>query len=212
MWQNGLLKGMPTECHGWYSGLQGREGWKRAKAEGGVSLIPGDGKAYNTYGYAYNVLAKRAAKEAYQNIERGGYALCHSLGSKVVAEILRLEPNFFSRVVILQGAIHNYDMLPVMFSNRETNFLNVAVETDDVLAKTGAWFGPKFWKQPVIGNGLKVYPGNVEQVILDDEETQKLYWKTRGIKLCGDNPESYGDHSVSFRYKENWPPIREFLT
>lgn len=211
IWENGLLRGLPTQRHGWYSGLQGLAGWKRAKTEGGVSLIPGDGKAYNTYGYAYKVLAKRAAIEAIKNAEPGGSALAHSLGTKVVAEILKLKPNFFKNVLCLQGAVHNYDMLPVMYENREVKFLNVAVKTDDVLSKLGRTFGPKFGLHPVIGNGLPHYPGNVEQVCLDDPDQQKYYKEHFGFDLRGNNPDSYGDHSESFEWKGNWDKLRGFL-
>ena len=200
IWNNGVLKGYETQKFHWYSGRQFRDLLKAWRAG-----YP------DTYKWAYCELAHRAAERLIKEAPIGSVAFAHSLGTKVVREALELSPGHFSKVICLNGAVHNYEMLETMDKNRRTAFLNLAVKSDSILSLAGAWFGPKFGKHPTIGNGLAELPSHARQVILDDPEQQKRYRDRFGWDIRGDNPRAIGDHSYSFNWSGNWPLIQAEL-
>lgn len=211
IWEQGILKGMPTKRFFWYSARQGLKGWWQAFKNGEIGL-PFSGKPWNTYNYAQTVLVPRAIRDLEKVFKKGDAIYAHSLGTAVALGFIARNPGMASKVVFMNGAAHVDVSLPIMMKNPDTLFLNIAVKTDNVLSVMGAWFGARFGKQRVIGNGLKIYPDNVSQTILDDKLTQKLYRDARGWDLRGNNPDNIGDHSYSFKWAGNWPRIREFFT
>ena len=200
-WETGILKGIQTERFAWYSGLKF---WDLPKAwRAGY---------WDTYKWAYDDLALQAARQMIRVIEPGSYVLAHSLGSRAVLEAIRLRPDLFDRVAFIQGSVTVDDAMQVIYGNPDIKFLNIALRTDQVLSIFGRWFAPDPGPDRVIGNGIKVRPSHLEQVILDDTHDQARMLARYGVRPVGDNPDSVGDHEVGFRYAENWPVVRDFLT
>lgn len=195
------------EPFNWYSGVSGFGVWRAWLAGQPTS-----------YAWAYSKLAENAARRLVAEIMDQGPGvdvICHSLGSRVVLLAMQARPNLFRRVIFLNAAETAQVALPILAANERTQFLNIAVQTDDVLDKLGAWFEPMIGKHACLGNGAlagrkKDMPGNLCQVILDDTYDQ-LAFADMGWDIRGDNPETYGDHHYSYLHDENWLLYRYFL-
>lgn len=192
---------MPFE---WYSGRAVKDVFKAWRA------------GYLTsYSWAYQKLAiDAAAVMAANRGYLGQDVICHSLGSRVVLQALKCRPNMFRRVIFLNGAETVDEALPVIKANRQTQFLNVHVSTDDTLDKMGAWFEPKLGKHPCMGNkGLGFNPSlkHLIQIQLDDPQAQAHFSDRYGWQLEGDNPGNISDHLYSYLHAGNWPLYRYFL-
>lgn len=163
-----------------------------------------------TYGLAYGKLSKEAGERLVFTAPRHQLVFGHSLGTKVIIDALRNGPGMFKRVIFCNGAVLAKDALPVIRDNPEIQFLNIACREDDTLAKLGANFSGS--RGRCIGNGLELeeLPDNMEQVILDDPDAQE-YFDSRDLKIRGDDPDNYGDHSFSFEWKGNWSLFTEFM-
>jgi len=186
----------------WYSGRMFRDTFKAWS------------RRYRTsYGWAYSELAPAAGERlARIGFLRGADVICHSLGSLAVLHALSVRPNFFRRVLFLNGAATVDDAVPIIRKNQDVNFMNVWVETDDILSTLGAWFEPRIGKHDCIGQvGLQGHGlHHVIDVQLDDYATQSQFLE-KGYDLHGDNPEKVSDHLFSYLHGGNWKLYRDFL-
>ncbi len=163
-----------------------------------------------TYGYAFNKLTKIAAKNFLETVclDNKPDLIAHSLGTRVAGLIMNANPNSFRHVIFLNGAEGVDTMIPIIRKNYETKFLNVSVDTDDVLAKMGRWRA----EGGCIGQkGLDPYLNNLENVFFDSPDDQRRMKLKHGWNIRGDNPDSVGDHAYSFKHEGNHDLLRYFL-
>lgn len=199
VWEE-MLEGWECIRHPWFSAVQGRgsDVWKAFKAwvRNPYGLLP------NTYTWAYSRLAPEAAKKILPFDGAKYDIIAHSLGTRVALLAVAENPHWFRRVMLLNGAETSSEAIRLMAMAPEVEFINVAVEDDDILRKMGAVMSPKVGYDPCIGNGMDVVPENCLQVVLDDPDDPI---HTRFHDLEGDNPDSWGDHFWSFMCQKNWP-------
>lgn len=173
---------------------------------------------WNRYRHAWD-LADAAAERLTKRLEwyaaRGleVNVVCHSLGSRVLFLALeKLERNPIHRVIVFNGADHVEHVRGVMSARPAaggTQILNVVVETDMVLMMLGSHWAPA--KERLFRSAHKLCLGNVGLgglgAVLDGwvdlsispavKPVPELAW------VNGDNPDSFGDHSWSFRNPYN---------
>lgn len=189
----------------WYSAIQRRDLFKAWKHG-----------CWNTYFYSYKKLAPRAAVDGllkFQHFE-GEHLIAHSLGTRVALQIVERLPNAFSKVLLLNGAERCDVAIEIIRRNPQVEFLNIAVGTDDIVGRLGAWMEPSFGKHGCIGSGI---PGwmdttNVDEFRLDDPWEQQWCEDHFDWDIRGDNPDTIGDHSFSFLHEGNWPLYRRFFS
>ncbi len=177
---------------------------------------------WNRYRHAWD-LAEAEGLKLRKYIDAMGEQVdivCHSLGARVVASAFSQDyEDLFEgkvrRVILLNGAEHVSRWAEVLRRPRlkQTQFLNICVKEDDVLAKLGSVLSPGRFHAPCVGQtGLgAAAPDRWIDVCLDDPETKAAARRLAGYDLRGDNPSSYGDHNYSFKWKGNWPLYRDWI-
>ncbi len=186
----------------WYSGRKFKDHFRARRM-----------KYRTSYGWAYSVLAPMAGERlARLSALRGADVICHSLGSLAVLHALAVKPNFFRRVIFLNGAATVADAVPIIKKNEDVTFLNINVETDSTLSWLGAWFEPRLGRHDTIGQAGLRGQGlhHLTDVQLDNPMVQAHYLD-KGYDLNGDNPDRVSDHKYSYLFKGNWDLYREFL-
>jgi pimeloyl-ACP methyl ester carboxylesterase len=205
----GRMMARPIVGRGWYSVPPGAgrvlEAW-RAMRPGRLS--------WNRYAHAWHMAADEGAALAEVLVLQGGPVdlICHSLGSRVVLEALRLGAPNVRRVILLDGAEHCRHAHVVAEARAEVRFLNVAVRADGVLQWLGGLLSPVLGYRATIGHrGLGPdAPANWLDITLDDPHCQ-AWGRARGWDVRGDSPKRFGDHWYSYRWPGNWPLYQAFL-
>ncbi len=199
IWGNIFSKRSTIPFH-WYSGRKWRDVFK-AWANGEI----------NSYAYAYEHLSIHAADNLWRMVidsDKKFDIVCHSLGARVALSVMDRVPNCFRRVMFLNGAESREIAGNVFRKNNETEILNVAVSTDDVLGKVGRWrvAGGCMGQQ-----GIPNKTENIYEVFLDDANDQIFLKDLHGWEIEGDNPDKIGDHSYSFKNPKNHALMRYFM-
>lgn len=201
-WRQELTWDQPVEIKefGWYSA----GGWRaifRAWSHG----------YRNTYRWAYSALAKDAGRRLASISKKHDRldVVCHSLGSRVVLEAIRLGGNF-GTVVILSGAEMVDVARPIMRDHPEVTFWNVLTLEDAIIDYLAENLTPgNGWS--AIGNDGVTGLSNCRNVVLDDAATKAVAKAHKGWVLKGDNAKSIGDHRVSHEWSGNWDMYRAML-
>lgn len=203
-WVEGLSEGRYSLPLQWYSGLPFRDVF-RAWRSGHLS----------TYAWAYEDLAQDAARRLAGNeMFVGTDVICHSLGSRVVLQALKLRPGMFRRVLMLNGAETIEEATPIVMANPMVQFLNIVVYGDDMLGRLGEWLEPKLGRHGCIGQQgftRKKELFNLCEVRLDWPAVQDNFKLRYGWDLRGDDPDEISDHNFSYIHPGNWDLYRQFL-
>ena len=139
---------------------------------GSASLWKAWGKGHwHTYGYAWALAEKAgAALRTIVNLRSGPvHILCHSLGSRVVLQALKIDPKLnVGNIVFMNGAALSYDALEVAYARPDVTFYNLIVRSDDVLRTFGQMFSPGGLATGTIGQaGLYNPPSNWHDIDLN---------------------------------------------
>ncbi len=179
---------------------------------------------FNRYRYAWD-LAEEAGVKLRQYINTrflsgsGEVDLVgHSLGARVIASALDgKDTPPVNRVLLLNGAEHVSRYVRLLDRLKDgiirPEFLNISVQTDDVLHKLGSLMSPgRFYESCIGQSGLMGCPINKRwmDIQLDNPYHQEI-GKEFGWTLRGDNPGAYGDHWYSFKHDGNWDLYRKWL-
>ncbi len=168
----------------------------------------------NTYRWAYSKLSMDAGRrlaamsKKYDKLD----VVCHSLGSRVVLEAIRLGGNF-GTVIILSGAEMVDVARPIVEDHPGIKFWNVLSRSDLAIDYLAEKFTPGkgiLHDRPAIGNDGIVGLFNCRNVVLDDLNTKQVAM-TMGWDLIGDDPNSSIDHRISHEHHGNWKMYRTML-
>ena len=171
---------------------------------------------YNSYRWAYDLAAEASLALARMILacERPCNILCHSLGSSVVLRAMESDNALpVSNVVFMNGAELSSRAYSVAKACPHTRFVNLIVREDDVLRLLGSVAIPdgKLYSAVIGRNGLDGKSlSNWVSVVLDHAEVQD-WGLDHGWQLCGDNPDSIGDHWYTYKHKGNHGLIRAAL-
>ncbi|MHA2069527.1 MAG: hypothetical protein ACXABY_34625 [Candidatus Thorarchaeota archaeon] len=166
--------------------------------------------------------------------------IVHSLGSKVLFDAIDIafgpnRRNPIKRVIIFNGADHREHVEEVMARHAmllsTTQFLNVFTRTDKVLSALGGHFAPveaedgKHYRHLLgrLGSAHKECIGRAGSALLHNNTDN---WRdldctfTRypvdmpspyNNAVIGDDDDSIGDHSYTFKRVQNWQVFRPFM-
>ena len=183
---------------------------------GTSSLWKAWGNGYwTTYGYAWK-LAERAGAALRTVINLRGSSvniLCHSLGSRVVLQALKIDPKLsINKVVFMNGAALSLDALEIAFSCPNITFHNLIVRSDDVLRTFGQMFSPGGLATGTIGQaGLRNPPPNWHDIDINSKLDQMKIEDLGFSGVTGDNPGGEFDHWWTYKNPNNWPYIKHLL-
>ncbi len=135
--------------------------------------------------------------------------VCHSLGSRVVLEAIRLGGNF-GTVIILSGAEMVDVARPIMKDHPEVTFWNVLTLHDRVIDYLAENLTPGPGCSAIGNDGITGLP-NCRNVVLDDANTKAVALMEKDWHLKGDNTKSIADHRVSHEWSGNWDMYRAML-
>ena len=164
-------------------------------------------------GKAGGILAKMIAARLAADDGAEICIVAHSMGARVALSALtQLPRSAVKRVLLLNGSEYSQTAKVVsLYTNSDV--LNVVVKADDVLSKLGSIFAPEEFIENVVGqSGLCDPPHTWLDICLDNTGVKE---KTRAggyLDLCGDNPDSIGDHWYSYTHEPNWFLFRDFLS
>ena len=178
----------------WFSNPSRMDAWKHRR--------------WNRYRWAWD-LAEEAGRRLRNTLSSSEPVdiVCHSLGSRVVMQALRLGLRA-DKVLILNGAEYSSTGEAVARMPGVTRFYNVVVREDDVLNKL-ARFAPG-WGGKFMGNcGAFSHLPNWQDLRLGNSLLLETWaWEHNLAVPEGDNPRRVSDHWYSFKNEENWPLYR----
>lgn len=157
----------------------------------------------HTYHWAWNE-STRAAKRVATMLEKMGRAdiVCHSLGSRVAYEAMRLRPHCVGTILTMNGA-DSTDHARACMEGAQADGAAPVVHCifsreDDVLRYLGRAFSPKLGAQRVVGfDGMRPpHPSG---------------WYEHDITAEADG-KGWGDHSVVFTDRKFHPRWRALLS
>ncbi len=172
---------------------------------------------YNSYRWAYDLAAEAslALAQVILAFERPCNILCHSLGSSVILRAMESDNALpVSNVVFMNGAEASSRAYRVAKACPHTRFVNLIVREDDVLRLLGSVAIPdgRLYSAVIGRNGLCGESlSNWIDVILDNPKVQDWGLLDHGWQLCGDNPDSIGDHWYTYKHKGNHGLIQAAL-
>lgn len=135
--------------------------------------------------------------------------IAHSLGTRVALQAIKKKANIHT-AIFLSGAEYS-STASIIAENSKTQFHNMWIREDDVLAKLGRFAPPFFGNDIFIGQaGLGIKLDNWKDYQLDGKECQE-WGEENGYDLRGDNPNSIGDHRYSHTWLPNWELYRDIL-
>lgn len=173
---------------------------------------------WDTYEYAYKILAPQAAE---QLAKLGGDALiAHSLGSRVAIEAMSPALTFVPprRVLLLEGACLQRDVPASLPDGVEV--LNVCTRSDLVLRDLGSVFSGEGVDGCIGRDGLGRTMADWKDVFLDDPATiaagHARGWNLRAIMPpvkpdLVDDLRALGDHWACYAWPGNWALFKAFL-
>ena len=195
------LGGFHVINHGWFSVPPTMSNLFKAWSKG----------HYNRYRWAWH-LAKDEVDNLVNAISDIGECniIAHSLGTRVALQAIKKKANI-NTALFLNGAEYSSTARNIALRS-STQFHNMWVHEDDVLAKAGRFAPPFFKDDKFIGQaGLQIKLNNWKDYQLDNKELQ-AWGKDNGYNLLGDNPNSIGDHRYSYTWLPNWELYRDILT
>lgn len=136
--------------------------------------------------------------------------IAHSLGTRVALQAIKKKANI-KIALFLNGAEYS-STARIIAGNTHTQFHNMYVHEDDVLAHGGRFAPQPLYKgHSFIGQrGLQIKLKNWKDYQLDSDYLRS--WGIRnGYDLLGDNPDSIGDHQYSYTWLPNWKLYRNIL-
>ena len=195
----GHYEGVAVKEFGWYSA----GGWR--------AIFMAWSYGYrNTYRWAYSKLSTDAGRRLAAMSKKHDKldVVCHSLGSRVVLEAIRLGGNF-GTVIILSGAEMVDVAWPIVEAHPEVTFWNVLTLHDRVIDYLAENLTPGPGWSAIGNDGVTGLP-NCHNVVLDDADTKRVAGMM-GWHLKGDNAKSIADHRVSHEWSGNWDMYRAML-
>ncbi len=168
-------------------------------------------KRWNHYRYAWD-LAEQASERlvAIVMASRPVDIICHSLGSRVVMQMLH-RIGGVSKVLILNGAEYNTTGAKVALACPKIRFYNVVVPADDVLGTLARFAPGRGWK--FLGSHGVSGLMNWHDLRLSSGHLPYAWAEAQGFPWpSGDNPRKISDHWYTFENENNWPLYRAVLS